>query len=687
VTAVREGFLPVLNMSLTAGFVIVAVLIARLLLKRAPKTFSYALWAVVLFRLLCPLSIGSAFSIIPTDLYSGSVISAWSDDYIGETVTYHDNLPEYDTAVAHGRTPIAAGEGGRYVVTAPDGVSEPDTVADTVIPVLSRLWLWGILAMLAYSAVSLIRLRRKLVGAVFLRENIYLADRIATPFVIGVIRPKIYLPSTLSEQEQRYIILHEQTHLRRLDHIVRLFSFLALCIHWFNPLVWLAFMLSGKDMEMSCDEAVIKKLGGGIRADYSASLLSLSTGRRIIVGMPLAFGEGNTKGRIKNVLNYKKPALWIIIAAIIVTGAVAVCLLSNPLESRNDEISTDDFIDFPYDTFGFADLPPKESQAYAEELTFTTDHTEFDYQITYGRSGLYVDVGLIAEDGMEYLDSVRGGSAVGTIEDIPAGTYQVIVRNNEKNLEYSDTTTETLNISGAVAFGYVQSVDNAATTDELKGLFSYSASDIEKIEFQNGNTGELVSYTGETEISDIVEHLNAFSYDKAEEVDSDGWTYAIRIWFKDGSDMQRITLMPSGASIDGTRYISSNQEYFPQAWLERYFLLSENVSSPEETVHDFFDAFENSDYESMQPYCTQECIDAIFNADDVMGMKWAKALSIEASSADVTEQDGEAAVFVGIEMEIVSSDNALYGSDQTSFFVILSQNDDGAWLIDRFITG
>jgi hypothetical protein len=186
-------------------------------------------------------------------------------------------------------------------------------------------------ALLIYSTVSLIRLKRKLVGAILLRDNIYLADHIDSPFVMGQIRPKIYLPSSLAEKERDYILLHEEHHIRRGDHVVKLLSFIALCLHCFNPLVWIAFILSGKDMEMSCDEAVLRKLGGDIRADYSASLISLATGRRIIAGTPLAFGEGNTEGRIKNIAKWKKPAVWVIVVAVIVCVVLAVCLITNPM--------------------------------------------------------------------------------------------------------------------------------------------------------------------------------------------------------------------------------------------------------------------------------------------------------------------------------------------------------------------
>lgn len=184
--------------------------------------------------------------------------------------------------------------------------------------------------MLIYSLVSLLRLRANLVGAVKWRDNIYLADHIASPFVMGVLHPKIYLPSTLSERERDYIILHEQTHIRRFDHIIKIVAFLVLAVHWFNPLVWLAFILCVRDIEMSCDESVIKHMDTDIRREYSASLLRLATDRKIVTGIPLAFGEGDTKSRIKHVLNYKKPAFWIIVAALVVVLAVCVGLATNP---------------------------------------------------------------------------------------------------------------------------------------------------------------------------------------------------------------------------------------------------------------------------------------------------------------------------------------------------------------------
>lgn len=311
-----------LNMTLTGSFIILFVLLARLALKKAPKIYSYALWAVVLFRLLCPVSFSAPISLLGA--LEAPVTEQHTVEYVSPTVV-HDPYPALDIPVVtvddsinetlpHGQEQLAA-----------DPLEAPVSFA-------SLLWLWGMGALLTYSTISLLFLRRKLVGAAHLRENIYLADHIDTPFVMGILRPKIYLPSSLSEGEQGYIILHERHHIRRLDHIWKLLGFAALCIHWFNPLVWLSFMLSGKDMEMSCDEAVLKKMGAEIRSDYSASLLSLATGRPIISGAPLAFGEGDTKSRIKNALKWKESPVWLRLTAAAACGLIVAFCAANPAD-------------------------------------------------------------------------------------------------------------------------------------------------------------------------------------------------------------------------------------------------------------------------------------------------------------------------------------------------------------------
>lgn len=331
-------FAAVVQMSLTGSIVILLVCLARLLLKRAPKWISYVLWSVVLFRLLCPMAVASPVSLIPQPVSEGKVLSDWADDYTGDIRIFHQNNDGYDAAIEAGRQPVDSGEGEYYTVTAPDGVSQPETVYRTVFPVLGMIWLAGTVGMLSYAGISALRLRKKLAASVPAGRNIRLSDDIPSPFVWGILFPKIYLPSgfssDMSDGELQYILLHEQCHIRRVDHLTRLLAYIALSIHWFNPLVWLAFVLSGRDMEMSCDEAVVGKLGEGIRADYSASLLRMSAHRRFCGG-PLAFGEGNTGGRIRNLSRWKRPKVWGIVIAVVFVAILGACLLTNPRPAQD----------------------------------------------------------------------------------------------------------------------------------------------------------------------------------------------------------------------------------------------------------------------------------------------------------------------------------------------------------------
>ena len=318
-------FSTVLRMSLTAGLVILAVLAARAVLRLAgaPRKYAYVLWAVALFRLLCPLAPEGPVSPLPAPEAAAALVEGWADDYVGTTATFFDNTPEFQAAVEAG-LPV---QSGGYVVTAPDGVSPPATAGEVLFPWLTSAWAAGAAVLLLRGAISHRRLRRRLVGAVRMEGNVYQADHISTPFVMGLFKPRIYLPSGLGEGERGYILRHERTHIRRLDHLWKLLAFLALALHWFNPLVWLAFTLAGRDMEASCDEAVLRRTAGDIRAEYAQSILRLAAGRPS-PATPLAFGAGDAKDRIRTVLRWKKPARWMTAlgaaAAALVIGALAV---------------------------------------------------------------------------------------------------------------------------------------------------------------------------------------------------------------------------------------------------------------------------------------------------------------------------------------------------------------------------
>ena len=398
----------VCNMSLTASVVILAVLAVRLLLRRAPKVFSYALWAVVLFRLLCPVSVTSAVSLLgalgaPAQERTAvtSVVEYVPADIVRNMAPTVTPLPQ---------EPFPAEPGENIVSTAPSvtqPAAAPASPLSGPVAVLTLTWLTGMALLLLYSVISLLRLRRRLVGAVRLEDNIYLADYIPSPFVMGLFRPKIYLPSTLTETERGYILRHEQYHLRRRDHVVKLLSFLALCVHWFNPLVWAAFILAGKDMEMSCDEAVVRELGEDIRADYSASLLSLATGRRIVAGMPLAFGEGDTGSRIRNLLNWKRPQPWIIaVCAVVCVGLIALCA-ANP---KGSGTPTEDP---PADRTETGQWPSVE--AYVQQVMLSQTEARYYTENADGTASGQPHTAAVTDRKLEYL--TKGGELAGLDPD------------------------------------------------------------------------------------------------------------------------------------------------------------------------------------------------------------------------------------------------------------------------------
>lgn len=311
-----QTFLQVVNMSITGSFIILFVLVARLFLKRVPKIFSYALWITVAFRLICPLSLESMLSFLPIQ-----------SNPIPQDIAYMVE-PKIEIGVETINHTINA--------SLPSGNPHASINPLQIWILFGRdIWLVGIAVLIIYSIISLVKLKKKLKKALHVRDNIYLAKDLGTPFVMGIIRPKIYLPTGLTDEEKEYILLHEQSHIHRLDHLVKILSFFVLCLHWFNPLVWVAFFVSARDMEMSCDERVIKRLGADVKKNYSSSLLSLATGRSIIGGTPLAFGEGKTKGRIKNVLNYKKPGFWGILVGVIFLALISIGLTTNPMNTTN----------------------------------------------------------------------------------------------------------------------------------------------------------------------------------------------------------------------------------------------------------------------------------------------------------------------------------------------------------------
>ena len=315
----NELFLKIINMSISASWLILAVLILRLVLKKAPKWVNVLLWGIVAVRLICPLSFESALSLIP----SSETIPL--DIEMAAKPTIDSGVPAINSVV----NPVLSS------FAPPQHVLTSANPLQIWIPILNIIWLIGVGALLLYTAVSYWRLCRKVDTAVRYKGNIFQSENVSSPFVLGIIKPRIYLPFNMNGQDLEHVVAHEQAHIRRKDHWWKPLGFLLLTIHWFNPLMWLAYVLLCRDIEFACDEKVIKELGNEQRADYTQALVVCSVNRRMIAACPLAFGEVGVKDRVKSVMNYKKPAFWGVVLAVIVCVFVAVCFLTNPVTKNN----------------------------------------------------------------------------------------------------------------------------------------------------------------------------------------------------------------------------------------------------------------------------------------------------------------------------------------------------------------
>ncbi len=308
-----ELFLTIVNMSISASWIALAVLILRQALKKAPKWVMVLLWGMVAFRLICPFTFESVLSLIPgNETISTSILI--------ETPEINSGIGIIDSAV----NPII----GEIETTV--GTEKTINTFKLLVWIFARVWLIGIAIMLIYALVSYLRERKKVQTATLLKDSVYQSETVISPFVLGFIKPRIYLPYNMSEQDEELVIAHEKAHIKRKDHLWKPLGFIVLTLHWFNPLMWLGYVLFCKDIEIACDEKVIKELSDEHRADYSQALLNCSANRRMIAACPLAFGEVSVRNRVKAVLKYKKPALWVLVVAIISVTVTAVCFLTSP---------------------------------------------------------------------------------------------------------------------------------------------------------------------------------------------------------------------------------------------------------------------------------------------------------------------------------------------------------------------
>ena len=437
----------VLNMSLTGSIVIAVVLLARLLLRRAPKIYSYMLWAVVLFRLLCPISLSAGLSVLkPLPVTTTQGLS---------TVTYRPVEPVIP----------ASGEIGQEFARPESAETVKAETGAQAMTLAAAVWLTVGGALAGCSLVQYTVLRRKLREAVPYRGEILLSDNIRTPFVMGVLSPKIYLPWDTPQEERRFIIAHERQHIHRGDPLWKLLGYAALCVHWFNPLVWLAFFLGGKDMEMSCDEAVLNRLGEDIRADYSQALLRLATHKRLIAGMPLAFGEGETKGRVRNMARWRRPKVWVSgICAVLCLAVLAVCAL-NPQKSDSTPVGAVVTAEKPLNIRAEASALSAVVGSYEPGTAITILERRDGWGRT-DRGWIFMDYVTLSENA---LFGTTGEASIGIWDlyyTLPEGCVQMTLEASEDRSEQELREGNTV-IGGVRAFKIPSDISGADWLEEL----------------------------------------------------------------------------------------------------------------------------------------------------------------------------------------------------------------------------
>lgn len=353
-------FLKLLNLSISASWLVLVVLALRLVLKRAPKWVNVLLWGMVALRLMLPFSIESALSLIPSaETVSPEVVQFDPAPTITSGVEFIDNAVNPSLSESFAAAPLAS-VNPLYVWTYLAG----------------WVWLIGLAAMLLYALVSYLRLRRCVRASIPLRENIYVCDEVPSPFILGIVHPRIYLPSALDEAQRGSVLSHERAHLARRDHWWKPLGFALLAVYWFNPLLWLAYTLLCRDIELACDERVLRGMDAGQVKAYSSALLACSVPRRMIAACPLAFGEVGVGARVKNALRYKKPAFWVIAASVIVCIVVAVCFLTNP---RTDTDAAG-LVGFYREQVTYADVTD-ESGAQPSSVQLTAEETDAVYAL------------------------------------------------------------------------------------------------------------------------------------------------------------------------------------------------------------------------------------------------------------------------------------------------------------------
>lgn len=466
-------FNKILDMSLMASWLILAVILVRLLLSKAPKNIRFILWILVAVRLVCPFSIESKFSLIPEKIISSQ---EETNDYANESIDIEENVAEQEFEEDYAQEDT-------YEDNEEINYSENEAVSDEAVveekqiisqkPVkfwLGLVWVAGIIAILCHSVISYMKLKKRVAGSVQVEKNIRVSDEIDTPFILGIISPVIYLPGDLDELTKKYVLAHEFAHIKRKDFIWKPLGFLIVCAHWFNPLVWVSYVLFSRDIEMACDEKVIAGLDVEERKEYSKALLSCSVAHKPVNDCPVAFGEVGVKSRVKYVLNYKKPAFWMIIIALAACVALGIGFLTNPKENIEEDInimsetiffkSTEIyFIEtyssyHPYEErFAISNgslYKSKSNDLIGLLMPFDLTKENFEDLIAYHRLAMQiVDIedGDVIIDNINIFENIRNSCENAWIADGENGTYLLLEASDEVFYIASCQSDESGNIS------------------------------------------------------------------------------------------------------------------------------------------------------------------------------------------------------------------------------------------------
>ena len=497
-------FLKILNMSLAAGWLILAVIVLRLLLKKAPKWVSCLLWALVAIRLLVPFSIESALSLIPSsEVVSTSIVS-------NEAPSVNTGFKIVNEAV----NPVIS-------TTFAPPVESSVTPMAVIVSIAAAAWIVGMIAMLVYALVSFLKLKKQVsastpvnVKTFETNRTVMACDDIKSPFILGIFKPVIYIPSNLDLKTAQYVCAHENAHLRRRDNWWKPLGFALLSVHWFNPLVWIAYVLLCRDIEAACDEKVIKDKDRNYMADYSQALLDCAMERKRISACPVAFGETGVKGRVKGILNYKKPAFWIIIVALVITAVVAVCFLTNPKKKllfADENVNTvkieknENYVlnpselsnegEEPYlqnfltEGTGFTQSAEEDNQEAAEEIVndYVPGDENFDIEYEY-RDGLYV-----VDNGQSYkykkiLVGKNGSAACPGMFTVLTNNPDITFETVEKSL-FSSNSADWLDDTQIIGMG--------ALNRPFEG-FNVWPTESERISAEFDDNHQLTDIAGET---------------------------------------------------------------------------------------------------------------------------------------------------------------------------------------------